>query len=75
MEIKDVRSEINSSFANLSLGDVFEYDGAILMKIEEVKQGCCDFNAIYLKDGDLEHFDQEDKIVPLVVQLRIIRNG
>ena len=44
------------------------------MKVEEVKQGCGVFNAIYLKDGDLEHFDQEDKIVPLVVQLRIIRN-
>ena len=75
MEIKDARNEINSTFANLSLGDVFEYDGAILMKVEEVKQGCGVFNAIYLKDGDLERFDPEDIIVPLVVQLHIIRNG
>jgi hypothetical protein len=57
-------------------GDVFEFDadGEILMKIDEVEQGACTFNAVYLKDGDLEFFDTEDRVIPLVVQLHIIRN-
>jgi hypothetical protein len=75
MDIKDERKGKNTIFGDLVPGDVFEFDGGgILMKIDEVGKGACSFNAVYLGDGDLEFFDTEDKVIPLVVQLRIIRN-
>lgn len=76
MEIKDERQGTDAIFADLTPGDVFEFEsgGNILMKIGEVETECFTFNAVYLRDGDLEFFDQEDKVTPLVVQLHILRN-
>lgn len=76
MEIKDERKGENTIFGDLAPGDVFEFDagGKILMKIDEVEKGVGTFNAVYLEDGDFECFSTEDKVIPLVVQLRIIRN-
>lgn len=76
MEFKDERKGTDAIFADLTPGDVFEYipGGTCFMKIEEVEKEHSVFNAIYLRDGELEYFNQDDKVTPLVVQLHIIRN-
>jgi hypothetical protein len=76
MDIKDERQETDAIFADLNLGDVFEFGpgSKVLMKIDEVEYDYNVYNAVYLEDGDLERFGPQDKVIPLVVQLHIIRN-
>lgn len=74
MEIKDERKGTDAIFADLTIGEIFDSDGDFFMKIEEVEEGCGYFNAIFLKNGNLGFFEPSDKVTPLVVQLRIIRN-
>lgn len=78
MEIKDERASIGNNFGKLNPGDVFEFDDRNFMKIEKVYFGDDEdnfYNAVGLVDGTLFTIMSEEWVIPLVVQLRIIRNG
>lgn len=59
MTKRDVVVTIN--FENLECGDVFRYDDAIYMVIEEISK----YNAVNLDDGTVVHFDDYDAVVEL----------
>lgn len=75
MEFKDERTGKSAVFEELSLGDVFEYGDEFFMKIEEVGYQYGVRNAINIENGALYTFCVDEFVTPLVVQLRIIRNG
>lgn len=75
MEFKDERTGKSAVFEELSLGDVFEYEDEFFMKIEEVGYQYGIRNAINIENGALYTFCVNEFVTPLVVQLRIIRNG
>lgn len=78
MEIKDERETYRYKFFEyLSPGDVFGFEDRIFMKIETVEYGNDEdeyYNAISVEEGNLFKFEEYDSVVPLVVQLRILRN-
>ena len=52
MKISKVKSKPSVYFENLNAGDLFEYEGEIYMKIEEVKTPSSNYvNAVWLKEG------------------------
>ena len=76
MEINDGRNTKQMYFGNLFPGDVFEYDDDFFMKINAIgseEEGL--YNAVGITDGCPAVFEGEDCVIPLVVQLNIIRNG
>lgn len=78
MEIKDERKNERNSFGDLFPGDAFEFDDQTFMKIDRVECGTDEdefYNAVSLIDGSLFTFVLEEQVTPLVVQLRVIRNG
>ncbi len=78
MEIKDERKNERNSFGDLFPGDVFEFDDQTFMKTDRVECGTDEdefYNAVSLTDGSLFTFVLEEQVTPLVVQLRVIRNG
>lgn len=79
MEIKDERiGKGDEFFENLSPGDVFEFDDNFFMKTETIEYGNIEgefYNAVDIEDGSLTTFDAHNYVTPLVIQLRIIRNG
>lgn len=78
MEIKDERETYRYEyFEYLSPGDVFALEDRIFMRIETVEYGNDEdeyYNAISVEEGNLFKFEENDSVVPLVVQLRILRN-
>ena len=78
MDIKDERRNERNHFEELFPGDVFEFDDKIFMKTDRIEFGTDEddfYNAVSLVDGTLFSFMLEEQVTPLVVQLRIIRNG
>lgn len=78
MEIKDERKNERGHFGDLFPGDVFEFDDTTFMKTDRVEFGTDEddfYNAVRVEDGGLFSFMLEEQVTPLVVQLRIIRNG
>lgn len=78
MVINDERKTKYKFFENLSPGDVFAFEDRIFMRVEMIEYGTDEdeyYNAVSVKDGILFKFEENDSIVPLVVQLRILREG
>ena len=78
MDIKDERRNERNHFEELFPGDVFEFDDKTFMKTDRIEFGTDEddfYNAVSLVDGTLFSFMLEEQVTPLVVQLRIIRNG
>lgn len=74
MNIKDERKGTDKMFEQLIPGDIFEFEGDFLMKIEEVEYEGDIINAIRVADGHCRILQSDWYVTPLVVQLRIIRN-
>ena len=77
MDIKDERKSIGNNFGELIPGDVFEFDDRNFIKKKKVYFGDDEddfYNAVGLVDGRLFTIMSEEWVIPLVVQLRIIRN-
>lgn len=80
MVINDERKGKYNYFEKLSLGDVFTFEDRIFMKTEKIEFGDGDdddyfYNAVDIKDGVLVKFEEDDSVIPLVVQLRILREA
>lgn len=78
MVINDERKGKYNYFGKLSLGDVFTFECKYFMKTEKVEFGDDDdyfYNAVDIKDGVLVRFEEDDTVIPLVVQLRILREA
>lgn len=78
MEIRDERKNERNSFGDLFPGDTFEFEDKIFMKTDRIEFGTDEdefYNAVTLTDGTFFTFMLEEQVTPLVVQLRIIRNG
>ena len=78
MVINDERKVKYRCFENLVPGDVFAFEDRIFMRIETIEYGSDEdeyYNAVSVKDGVLSKFEEDDSIVPLVVQLRILREN
>lgn len=78
MEIKDERNNKSELFENLFPGDVFAFEDRIFMRVETIEYGNDEdeyFNAVSVEEGNLFKFEENDSIIPLIVQLRILREG
>lgn len=74
MKIKDERIKgAVTFFEDLNPGDVYEYDNEIFMKIEFIIMPHLEINCINLEDGSAHMQDLDDRIIPLIVQLNIVR--
>lgn len=63
LKIKDNRNNKEKMFGDLETGTVFCFTDIFYMKINEVvNDGCHWFNAVQLVGGDLDVFDDSDKV-------------
>lgn len=68
MKITDKRVGGTKYFCMLNVGDAFEYDGEIHMKVgTDVNE----INVINLSNASTEYFDREDEVVPVNCELII----
>lgn len=77
MEIKDERKNKERAFKELRPGDIFEFDEDFFMKTEKVEFGDDEgdfYTAVNVDDGGFATFYPFELVIPVVVQLHIIRN-
>lgn len=65
MKISKVKSKPTLYFDNFNDGDLFEYDGEICMKIEEIKTTTTFVNAVNLEQGFAIKIFGDDLVEPI----------
>ena len=65
MRISKVKSKPTLYFGQLDIGDLFEYEEEIYMKIEEIKTTTTYFNAVNLEQGFATKIFTDDAIEPI----------
>lgn len=72
MNIVETRGTHEKEFENICIGECFKYAGDYYMKIEEVLQpGGSSVNAVDVYGGAAVSFGAEDKVIPVLTDLRI----
>ena len=69
MLIQDNRK--GQTFASLKPGQIFEYDGEVLIKIRVISVNHISINAIDLQDGIERSVDNSEAVIPLTAKLII----
>lgn len=78
MDIKDEREKPSNILADLFVGEVFIHaeTNILCMKVSEIaSEDGFAFNAVRLASGTMEAFDEDEKVIPVVGQFRILRNA
>lgn len=55
----------NHLFCEVNVGEVFEYDDSVFMKIGETSSDCITCSAICLEDGIIMYFEGNEEIRPV----------
>ena len=72
MIIEDRRKEKTIIFGDIEIGDVFEYDGELFMKVEKVTIGSRTCNSVCLNCGEFTYFSGNEEVSePLNVKMVI----
>ena len=65
MRISRVKSRPTLYFDSLNAGDLFEYEGEIYMKIEEINTATSYLNAVWLEQGVTTKIFSDEMIEPI----------
>jgi len=65
MKISKIKSKSTLYFDNLNIGDLFEYEGEIFMKIEEIQTATTYLNAVNLEQGTAIKIYIDEMIKPI----------
>jgi hypothetical protein len=73
--INDVRRIV--PFEDLSVGDTFVKEDRRFLYMKTIPMVLCDrpINAIVLNDGSVTQFDDEDKVIFVECEVKILREG
>lgn len=80
MDIHKLGTPQSKWFEDLDVGEVFSsyvvgHEGFVFMKIDEVFDNPDKvkmvYNAVYLNDGDLAFFNNDDEVIPMVAELNV----
>lgn len=73
MKVRDTRQYETITFEDLDMGETFDHDGNVYMKIEPVKCAVYEtlYNAVCLNDGTMECFPDYERICEIDAEIII----